>query len=133
MDGDDEVFVIGDSDSGGDDNEEGSTTATNTSESSSRPHIIIVPASVLSNWQREFAKFCPTMKVVKYHGSLQEREEIQRDMKAMYLSKQGRKGKKQLDVVLTTFSYFSKEKSDDRTFLRKFHFDYMVVSRLSFR
>ncbi len=30
-----------------------------------RPHIIIVPASVLENWQREFKKFCPTMNVVK--------------------------------------------------------------------
>lgn len=30
-----------------------------------RPHIIIVPSSVLSNWQREFTKFCPDMVVVK--------------------------------------------------------------------
>jgi SNF2 family DNA or RNA helicase len=30
-----------------------------------QPHIIIVPASVLENWQREFEKFCPTMNVVK--------------------------------------------------------------------
>ncbi len=30
-----------------------------------KPHIIIVPASVLDNWMNEFKKFCPTMKVVK--------------------------------------------------------------------
>ncbi len=30
-----------------------------------KPHLIIVPASVLSNWQREFATFCPEMNVVK--------------------------------------------------------------------
>jgi SNF2 family DNA or RNA helicase len=30
-----------------------------------RPHIIIVPASVLSNWEREFKTFCPTMAVMK--------------------------------------------------------------------
>jgi SNF2 family DNA or RNA helicase len=30
-----------------------------------QPHIIIVPASVLENWQREFEKFCPTMNVIK--------------------------------------------------------------------
>lgn len=30
-----------------------------------RPHLIVVPASVLSNWKREFEKFCPDFKVVK--------------------------------------------------------------------
>lgn len=30
-----------------------------------KPHIIIVPASVLDNWMIEFEKFCPTMNVVK--------------------------------------------------------------------
>lgn len=30
-----------------------------------RPHLVIVPASVLTNWMREFEKFCPTMNVVK--------------------------------------------------------------------
>lgn len=30
-----------------------------------KPHIIVVPASVLDNWLREFKKFCPTMNVVK--------------------------------------------------------------------
>ena len=30
-----------------------------------QPHIIIVPASVLENWLREFQKFCPTMNVIK--------------------------------------------------------------------
>jgi Superfamily II DNA/RNA helicases, SNF2 family len=30
-----------------------------------KPHLIVVPASVLENWQREFEKFCPSMNVVK--------------------------------------------------------------------
>ena len=30
-----------------------------------KPHIIIVPASVLSNWEREFKKFSPDMTVIK--------------------------------------------------------------------
>ena len=30
-----------------------------------RPHLIIVPVSVLPNWMREFETFCPEMKVVK--------------------------------------------------------------------
>ncbi len=32
-----------------------------------------------------------------------------------------------LDVVLTTYSYFSSENKTDRNFLRKFQFDYMIV------
>ncbi len=34
---------------------------------------------------------------------------------------------KRLDVVVTTYSYFSSEKSDDRSFLRKFEWDYVSI------
>ena len=77
-----------------------------------RPHLIVVPASVLSNWLNEFAKFAPDMVVVKYHGSLTEREEIQEHLRKFLPGKVVKKPR--LDVVLTTFSYFSSEKSDDR-------------------
>mmetsp|Transcript_14357 Transcript_14357/g.16695 ORF Transcript_14357/g.16695 Transcript_14357/m.16695 type:complete len:1184 (-) Transcript_14357:410-3961(-) len=97
---------------------------------SNRPHIIVVPASVLSNWQNEFEKFCPDMLVVRYHGSMSERLEIKDKLRQYFPKKKGpQKGssEKQLDVVLTTFSYFSSEKADDRNFLRKFDWNYMVV------
>ena len=95
---------------------------------SSRPHLIVVPASVLSNWMNEFKKFAPHMHVVKYHGSLKERGEIQRrlrrslpdgkeeERKKKYGGSGGGKAltKEPLDAVLTTFSYFSSEKSTDR-------------------
>ncbi|GFH51369.1 SWI/SNF-related matrix-associated actin-dependent regulator of chromatin subfamily A containing DEAD/H box 1 [Chaetoceros tenuissimus] len=97
-----------------------------------KPHIIVVPASVLDNWLREFKKFCPTMNVVKYHGSQAARQKIKNELRG-YLPKKkgpmkyGNFQKKKLDVVLTTFSYFSSEKSDDRSFLRKFDWNFMVV------
>lgn len=93
--------------------------------SSHRPHLIVVPSSVLSNWQNEFAKFCPEMKVVKYHGSLKERTEIKQSLRN-HLSG-GPNQKDQIDIILTTFSYFSSEKDDDRTFLKKFEIDYLIV------
>ena len=127
-----DVEVIGD-DSDDEHNDHDEEVATDKRRQASRsvsgnPHIIIVPASVLSNWEREIEKFCPSLKVVKYHGSMQEREDLRDEMRTKYLpSKSGKKAREKLDVVLTTFSYFSKEKSEDRSFLRRFHFDYMVV------
>ena len=94
-------------------------------DSTHRPHLIVVPASVLSNWMNEFKKFAPSLSVVKYHGSLSERETI----RASFNSIIG-----QVDAVLTTFSYFSSDSNKvDRNFLRKFQFDYLVVDEGKFR
>lgn len=37
------------------------------------PHLIIVPTSVILNWEMEFKKFAPGFKVLTYYGSPQER------------------------------------------------------------
>lgn len=37
------------------------------------PHLIVVPTSVMLNWEMEFKKFCPGFKVLTYYGSQQER------------------------------------------------------------
>jgi helicase SWR1 len=37
------------------------------------PHLIIVPSSVILNWEMEFKKFCPGFKVLTYYGSQAER------------------------------------------------------------
>lgn len=94
-----------------------------------RPHLIVVPASVLTNWEREFEKFCPDMHIIKYHGSMTERDELKEELRKHLPSRNGRANPnvRPVDVVLTTFSYFSGEKSDDRSFLKKFQFDYLVV------
>ncbi|KAI9228431.1 MAG: SNF2 family N-terminal domain-containing protein, partial [Piptocephalis tieghemiana] len=42
------------------------------------PHLIIVPTSVLSNWEREFQRFAPGFHVLSYHGSARERKEKRR-------------------------------------------------------
>ncbi len=39
------------------------------------PHLIIVPTSVLLNWEMEFKKFCPSLKVLTYYGSAKKRKE----------------------------------------------------------
>ena len=136
------------------------------------PHLIVVPASTLDNWEREFSKFAPDLEILKYHGSQAQRKEIQYELRPKMRKVRsdeerrdaGRRAgsKRQLvlkltaspppaslvnplllarfvhrssqdsghlvpDIVLTTFSYFSNEKPDDRNFLKRFQFNYLVV------
>eukprot|EP00879_Flechtneria_rotunda_P017507 GHRR01018356.1.p1 GENE.GHRR01018356.1~~GHRR01018356.1.p1 ORF type:complete len:1057 (+),score=419.84 GHRR01018356.1:236-3406(+) len=36
------------------------------------PHLVVAPASLLENWERELALWCPRLRVVTYHGSHKE-------------------------------------------------------------
>ena len=38
------------------------------------PHLIIVPSSVMLNWEMEFKKWCPGFKIMTYYGSQKERK-----------------------------------------------------------
>ncbi|CAB4384690.1 unnamed protein product [Rhizophagus irregularis] len=39
------------------------------------PHLIIVPTSVIINWEMEFKKWCPGFIILTYYGSPKERKE----------------------------------------------------------
>ncbi|ODV96793.1 hypothetical protein PACTADRAFT_84091 [Pachysolen tannophilus NRRL Y-2460] len=39
------------------------------------PHLIIVPTSVMLNWEMEFKRFAPGFKVMTYYGNPQQRKE----------------------------------------------------------
>ncbi|KRX77731.1 Helicase ssl-1, partial [Trichinella sp. T6] len=39
------------------------------------PHLIIVPTTVILNWEMEFKKWCPAFKIFTYYGSTKERKE----------------------------------------------------------
>lgn len=39
------------------------------------PHLIIVPTSVILNWEMEFKKWCPAFKLLTYFGNQRERAE----------------------------------------------------------
>lgn len=38
------------------------------------PHLVVVPTSVLMNWEKELKKWCPAFKVLTYYGGLKERK-----------------------------------------------------------
>ena len=79
----------------------------------SGPHIVIVPKSVLGNWQREFRKWCPDMRIIKVHGSKDERKnQLENDM---------RPG--EFDVCVTTYEIVIKE----RTAFQKLNWRYLVM------
>lgn len=48
------------------------------------PHLIVVPTTIIINWEMEFKKFCPALKILTYFGSQKERK-----MKRAGWSKEG--------------------------------------------
>jgi hypothetical protein len=95
-----------------------------------RPHLVVVPASVLTNWLQECKRFAPHLNVVKYHGTQAERLEMQNQLSIHLPGKEKQRnclGIEPLDAIIAPIGYYEKEKGNDRTFLRKFKFDYLIV------
>ena len=42
------------------------------------PHLVVVPTSVMINWETEFRRFCPAFKLLTYFGTVKERREKRR-------------------------------------------------------
>lgn len=40
------------------------------------PHLVIVPTSVIVNWETELKRFCPGLKALCYYGSAKRRKEL---------------------------------------------------------
>ncbi|KAI0629717.1 SNF2 family N-terminal domain-containing protein [Trametes polyzona] len=77
------------------------------------PHLIIVPTSVLLNWEMEFKKFLPGFKVLSYHGPTKQRKEL----------RQGWNNKYHFNVCITSYTLASR---DAHVFKRK-RWYYMIL------
>ena len=93
------------------------------------PFLIAAPASVLPNWEKEFARWAPEIKVVCYRGPAAEREELFR--KEMRRVKGGGGGTKngqrqyKFHVALTSYEYLMGK--NDRPRLASIPWSYIVV------
>ena len=83
------------------------------------PHLVMVPKSTLSNWMNEFKRFCPTIKVMKFHGSKEERATIAEEH--LKLSKSDKV--REWDVLVTTYEVVNLEKN----VLTKIHWRYLII------
>ncbi|QPG75589.1 hypothetical protein FOA43_002946 [Brettanomyces nanus] len=79
------------------------------------PHLIVVPASTLENWLREFEKFAPSLDVRPYYGSQVAREDLRMQLE----DDDG------YDVLVTTYSMATGGKLD-QAFLRSRKFNVIV-------
>ncbi|KDO34757.1 hypothetical protein SPRG_00818 [Saprolegnia parasitica CBS 223.65] len=85
----------------------------------SGPHIVLVPKSTLSNWLAEFARWCPSLRAVKFHGDKDERQRMIDDVLCPGTSNDDRR----FDVCVTTFEMCLKAK----TTLCKFAWRYLII------
>ncbi|XP_050542472.1 SWI/SNF-related matrix-associated actin-dependent regulator of chromatin subfamily A containing DEAD/H box 1 homolog [Daktulosphaira vitifoliae] len=79
------------------------------------PQLVVVPASTLDNWFKEFERWCPSIKVEKYHGSMDERRYLR--------SEWNKYGFGDIDVILTTYSCAANSLEEKKMFrVKEFHY-----------
>ncbi|KAK9749797.1 hypothetical protein RND81_02G151100 [Saponaria officinalis] len=88
------------------------------------PHLVVCPASVLENWQRELTKWCPAFTVLQYHGA----------NRTAYAKELSSCGKARLpppfNVLLVCYSLFerhSAQQKDDRKILKRWRWSCVLM------
>ncbi|MBA0862859.1 hypothetical protein Goshw_013772 [Gossypium schwendimanii] len=88
------------------------------------PHLIVCPASVLENWERELKKWCPSFSVLQYHGA--GRAAYSKELSS--LSKAGLPPP--FNVLLVCYSLFERhsvQQKDDRKILKRWHWSCVLM------
>ncbi|KAJ7954418.1 Protein CHROMATIN REMODELING [Quillaja saponaria] len=88
------------------------------------PHLIVCPASVLENWERELNRWCPSFSVLQYHGT----RRMAYSKKLSSLSKAGLPPP--FNVFLVCYSLFerhSTQQKDDRKILKRWRWSCVLM------
>ena len=65
------------------------------------PHLVVVPTSVMLNWEMEFRKFLPGFKILTYYGSAEERKE----------KRKGWMNNDKWNVMITSYTFAAADES----------------------
>jgi len=79
----------------------------------------MVPKSTLSNWCNEFQRWCPSIRILRFHGNKDERHDIIVNMLKPSASNEDRSW----DVVVTTYEVVNLEKAP----LTKIAWRYLII------
>ncbi|CAI9739166.1 SNF-related matrix-associated actin-dependent regulator of chromatin subfamily A containing DEAD H box 1- [Octopus vulgaris] len=80
------------------------------------PHVIIVPSSTIDNWMNEIQRWCPSINVLMYYGSQEDRQNARHHLKY---------DDHNVNVVLTTYN-MATGCLEDRVLFKKTQFHYAV-------
>lgn len=77
------------------------------------PHLVVVPTSVILNWEMEFKKWCPGFKIMTYYGNQEERRQ----------KRKGWMDDTSWDVLITSYQLVLQ----DQQVLKRRNWHYMIL------
>ena len=87
------------------------------------PFLIVTPASTLHNWQQEFARFVPDLKIIPYWGSVQDRKVLRSTCMPYWTGKKPVTRDTPFHVMITSYQLIV----SDESYLQKVKWQYMIL------
>ncbi|XP_051509276.1 SWI/SNF-related matrix-associated actin-dependent regulator of chromatin subfamily A containing DEAD/H box 1A-like isoform X1 [Myxocyprinus asiaticus] len=80
------------------------------------PHLITVPSSTLDNWVRELGLWCPSLKVLVYYGSVEDRKYLRQEILSNLID---------FNIIVSTYN-LTIGNVHDRSLFRKLRLKYAI-------